>query len=157
MLPRFALVFLVSLGIALAAGPGMPWAAGDSDSEPETPTAYDVGRKLVEAKNYRGAIAQFQKVVAAEPRNASAWNYLGYSHRKLGEFGKSLGFYQKALAIDPDHRGANEYLGELYLKMGKLDEAKKRLARLDDICTFGCEEFDDLKKAIAAYAGGKSS
>jgi len=55
------------------------------------------------------------------------------------------------LAIDPEHRGANEYLGELYLQTNDLAKAKERLNKLDDICYFGCEEFDDLKSAIAAY------
>ena len=82
---------------------------------------------------------------------ADAWNYLGLSNRKLKKFDKALNAYQKALAIDPNHRGANEYLGELYLQTNDLANARKRLIKLDDICTFGCEEYDDLKDAIAAY------
>ena len=66
--------------------------------------------------------------------------------------------YKKALAIDPDHRGANEYLGELYLQTGDLAKARVRLDKLDGICFFGCEEYDDLKRAIKAFeaAQGKS-
>ena len=90
-------------------------------------------------------------IVAGNPRNANAWNYIGYSHRKLGAFEPALAAYGKALAINPDHRGANEYLGELYLQTGELAKAKERLARLDDLCFFGCEEFDDLKEAIRDY------
>ena len=44
-----------------------------------------------------------------------------------------------------------EYLGELYLQTDDLAKAKERLKKLDDICTFGCEEFNDLKAAITAY------
>ncbi len=59
--------------------------------------------------------------------------------------------YQKALAIKPDHRGANEYIGELYLETGKPAKARERLKVLDSACFFGCEEYDELKAAIAAY------
>jgi hypothetical protein len=53
--------------------------------------------------------------------------------------------------MDPEHRGAHEYVGEAYLKVGNLEMAKKHLAALDGICFFGCEEYDDLKAAVAAY------
>jgi hypothetical protein len=33
--------------------------------------------------------------------------------------------------------------------MGQLDKAKEHLASLDKICPFSCEEYRDLKKAIA--------
>ena len=88
---------------------------------------------------------------AAKTGNADAWDYIGLSQRKLKKFDQALGAYRKALAIDPGHRGANEYLGELFLQTGDLAKAEERLKKLDDICTFGCEEYDDLKAAIKAY------
>ncbi len=33
--------------------------------------------------------------------------------------------------------------------------AEKLLARLDKACTFGCEEFQDLKKSIQQYKAKK--
>ena len=32
-----------------------------------------------------------------------------------------------------------------------LPKAKEQLAALDKLCFFGCEEYSDLKKAIANY------
>ena len=107
--------------------------------------------KAVKAGNYAAALPLFQKVVEKNANNADAWNYIGYSQRNLKQFDQALVSYQKALAIKPDHRGANEYLGELYLQTGKLAKAKERLKVLDAACFFGCEEFDELKAAIAAY------
>ena len=60
-------------------------------------------------------------------------------------------FYTKALEIKPRHLGANEYLGELYLEQGELEKAEERLAVLDKACFFGCDEFDDLERAIEEY------
>ena len=46
------------------------------------------------------SIEQFlQKVVAKNDRNANAWNFIGYSHRKLRRYDQALDAYQKALAI----------------------------------------------------------
>ena len=79
---------------------------------------------------------------------------MGFAFRNLGDYGKSQTSYDQALSIDPKHKGANEYLGELYLKLGQLEKAESQLARLDDICTFGCREYDKLKAAIEAYKTG---
>ncbi len=147
MLIKYALAVVFALGLVSAA-----MAAGtSSQSTPRKAGNYELGVKAVKAANYGKALNLLQKVVAAKPGNADAWNYIGFSHRKLKKFGPAMTAYRKALAIDPDHRGANEYLGELYLQTGDLAKAKDRLKKLDDICTFGCEEYDDLKAAVKAY------
>ena len=144
MLIRYLLAFVLSVGLVSAA-----MAAGSTSSS--KPSKLEVAEKAVKAGNYNRAIELLQKVVAGDSQNADAWNYLGFSQRKLKKFDQALGAYRKALAIDPEHRGANEYLGELYLRTGNLAKAKERLKKLDDVCTFGCDEFDDLKQAIKAY------
>ncbi len=144
MLIRYLLAFVLSVGLVSAA-----MAAGSTS--PSKPSKLAVAEKAMKAGNYDRAIKLLQKVVAGDSQNADAWNDLGFSQRKLKKFDQALVAYQKALAIDPEHRGANEYLGELYLQTGNLAKAKERLKKLDDVCTFGCEEFDDLKQAIKAY------
>ena len=144
MMIRYLLAFVLTVGLGSAA-----MAAGSTS--PSKPSKLQVAEKAIKAGNYNRAIELLQKVVASESQNADAWNYLGFSQRKLKRFDQALSAYQKALAIDPEHRGANEYLGELYLQTGDLAKAKERLKKLDDVCTFGCEEFDDLKQAIKAY------
>lgn len=145
----------VALALSIAAHAGTARAAGwDTSSTEEESTDFAAGKAAVEARDYPLAIEHFTKVVAEQPGNADALNYLGFSNRKLGNFDESMTWYLKALAADPDHRGANEYLGELYLQMGELDRAELQLSKLDSLCFFGCEEYDDLKNAIAAYESG---
>ncbi len=91
------------------------------------------------------------KAVKANPKSADAYNYLGYSYRQLGQFDSAMEYYNTALSLQPKHLGANEYLGELYLQLGEVDKAEERLAVLDKECFFGCEEYSDLKQAIAEY------
>ncbi|MEX2163253.1 MAG: tetratricopeptide repeat protein [Sulfuricaulis sp.] len=135
-------------------------AGSSSTSRPPSPpraqpSDYDLGVKAVQAGDYQRALALLQRVVQAQPRNADAWNYVGFSHRKLRQFELSLAAYQKALAINPGHRGANEYLGELYLMTGEPEKAQAQLAKLQSVCPGGCAEYDDLKKAIEAYRSAK--
>jgi tetratricopeptide (TPR) repeat protein len=120
-------------------------------------TDFEKAEYLIKGEQYEEAIPILQNVVADNPRDADAWNYLGYCTRKLGRKEESLGYYQKALAINPKHKGAHEYLGELYLMMGDLPKAEQQLAILQGLCPSGCEELEDLEADIAAFKanGGK--
>ncbi|MFQ5773993.1 MAG: tetratricopeptide repeat protein [Kiloniellaceae bacterium] len=154
-LVRHALATAVCLG--LLAGPALAAGGGGGTSATPQDSNYVQGRKLVEAGDFAAAVPLLQKAIAVDPKNADAYNYLGYSHRRLGDKEAALTHYLKALELKPEHRGANEYLGELYLEMGRLDEAKERLDVLDGACFFGCPEYRELKAAIKAYqakAGG---
>ena len=141
-------VFALLLGLTLVP----TWALADLPAPKSTPENPEVaaGRKAIDAKDYRSAVAHLTKAVQEDPNNADAQNMLGYSYRKLGTFDKSMDHYQKALKIDANYRSAHEYLGELYLDMNQLDNAEKQLAALKKACPFfgKCEEYDDLKAAI---------
>lgn len=148
-------LWAVVLGIALA--PTAMAAGSPSTSRPPAaapkaqPSDYELGVKAVQARDFQRALTLLQKVTQAEPRNADAWNYLGFSQRQLRHFDQSLAAYQNALALNPNHRGALEYLGELYLELGNLDKAREQLAKLQSLCPTGCPEHDDLSKAVAAF------
>jgi len=150
---------LAALLIVLGLGTGSAFAAGgggDSSSTPKDPK-YLEAKGLVEDGQYGPAIPLLEQVVASDPKNADAFNYLGYSLRKSGDKDGALANYQKALAIDPEHLGANEYLGELFLEMGKLAEAEQRLEVLDGACFFGCDEYYELKDKIQKFKTSQSS
>ena len=97
------------------------------------------------------------KAVETDPGNADVNNLFGYSHRNFEMNDKAFVYYEKALSLDPRHKGAHEYIGELYLKLKQPEKAKEHLAKLDSICFFGCEEFDELKEAIQGYEKNNSS
>ena len=150
--------FIAALAITTAAFAMQPAIAADSG--PSTPAAVDKlaeVRTQIKAKNWVGAIKTLERV---DDRTSADWNNLmGYSQRKQAtpDFDAAERFYNEALRIDPKHRGALEYSGELYLMRGDLSSAEKRLAALDKVCTFGCEQYTELKQAIARYkaAGNK--
>ena len=149
-------IFIATVLILGLASTAMAAGSSSPSRAPEPESNFDLGVKAVEAKDFGRALGLLGKVVRADPRNADAWNWIGFSNRKLKRLKASLVAYKKALAIDPDHRGANEYLGELYLTTGDLAKARVRLDKLDSICFFGCEEYDDLKRAIKAFEAAQS-
>ncbi len=157
---RLAAILALALLVA-PVGPATVHAAGDDGDAPMAgPTNSDYTQAVarIEAGDHAGALALLQKAIAAEPNNANAHNYLGYSYRNLGQFENSLASYRRALTLEPSHRGALEYLGELYLRTGELAKAQAQLDKLDSACFFGCAEYSELKARIAAYkkqaAGG---
>lgn len=145
------LITPLALSLVLAGGGAYGMGGGSDDSAKAADPTYGAARQLVEEGKYAEAIPLLEQVVAKDAKNADALNYLGYSNRQLGNNDAALTHYQAALALEPRHRGANEYLGELYLKLGDVAKAEERLEVLDGACFFGCEEYTELKNAIAAY------
>ena len=162
MIARIVGIVVIALAVAtgpvLAAGGGGGGGSsgggggdgGGSKSWSDDPN-YNQAKALINQGKYAEAIPLLQKAVEAKPQSADALNYLGYSHRKIGEFETAIKYYQRALELQPKHLCANEYLGELYLEMGELAKAEERLAVLDDACFFGCEAYSELKEAIKDY------
>lgn len=146
------IIFSVIFGLALTYGNVM--AAGTSStktSRSRVSPEFKAGKKAVKKGDFQSAISYLTKALEKDPNNADTQNLLGYSYRKLGDTEKAFKHYEIALKINPKHRGANEYLGELYLETGQLAKAEERLEVLDKACTWGCEEYDDLKEAIEKY------
>jgi tetratricopeptide (TPR) repeat protein len=59
-----------------------------------------------------------------------AWNLIGYTSRRLGEYEESLAAYDAALKLSPEYPEAIEYRAELYLLTGRLDDARAAYAWL---------------------------
>ena len=86
--------------------------------------------------------------MAETVQHADIYNRLGFSLRKSKDYKSAYTYYQKAIEYDPAHKGAHEYLGELYVETGDMPKAKEMLAKLRVLCPKGCEEREDLEKAI---------
>jgi len=156
---RTLVTILAAAALASAAGGALAMgndpAPSSSSAKPAGDPNYTNAKAMIEAKNYAGAIPLLQQVVAKNPKDADAYNLLGFATRKSGNPQGSLQYYTTALQIDPKHLGANEYIGEAYLMLGQLPQAEQHLARLDSLCVFGCAEYRELKAAIANYKAGK--
>jgi tetratricopeptide (TPR) repeat protein len=73
---------------------------------------------------YASALKKFTHATELNPSMHEAWNYVGYTNRKLGKYDAALAAYDRALALKPGYPEAIEYRGHAYLGLGRLDDAK---------------------------------
>lgn len=112
--------------------------------------ALAAARDAIKAQRWPDAIKLLEQVAEKSPNNADAFNLLGYSHRKAGMLDKAFKHYKTALSLDPNHKGAHEYIGEAYLLVNDVKQAQVHLKSLERLCPKGCEEREDLQRAINA-------
>ena len=151
-----------SLALALLVAGGA-WAglsaaamAVDTATTREAPDLAAV-RAKVKAREWNAAIADLNGMIDKGVQHADVYNLLGFSLRKSGDLETAYTFYKKALDFDPEHKGALEYLGELYVQTGELAKAREHVVLLQKLCAQGCEELDDLQKALAQASTPKTN
>ena len=136
-------------------------AGGGSDSDGKSNIAkssdYNTAMKLIKNKSYNAAIQNLLKAEQYNKKDADIYNYLGFSHRKIGDLEKASIYYNKALTITPKHKGALEYQGEMFLTLGQLANAEANLKKLGKLCFLGCKEEKMLKESILKFKKGKKS
>jgi tetratricopeptide (TPR) repeat protein len=89
------------------------------------------GRALREARDrYSSSLAKFQQAVELDPSMHEAWNYLGYTNRKLGNYDVALSAYERALALQPGYPEAVEYRGEAFLALNRIPDAQQAYLEL---------------------------
>jgi Flp pilus assembly protein TadD len=146
-----------TLAAVLAAGIALFPAAAVADPTDDDPAAvqvdpeYAAGKAAIEAKDWTTAVKALSSAALRDTRNADIQNYLGYAYRHLGQMDLAFKHYDRALQLNPRHRGAHEYMGEAYLLVNDIAKAEEHLAALERICLLPCEEYEDLKKAIAGH------
>ncbi|HUJ18253.1 MAG TPA: tetratricopeptide repeat protein [Nitrospirota bacterium] len=148
----YSVLILCVIGLALVR-PDAARASGYGSDTSRAPADPDVVRaeKAIKEKNWDTAIELLNKAVKRDPKNADILNLMGFTERNRGNLDAAFKYYEQALAINPRHRGAHEYIGEAYLMAGDLAKAEEHLAKLDKLCFFPCEEYSDLKAAVATY------
>ena len=150
------LLFVLITSPAFSAGS----SGGSSGGGEEKPiTQYQVAEKMIKKakkfekknkidkaqKHYKKAIGHLLRHNKKFPSDPDTLNYLGFAHRKVGDYENAEIYYSMGLALDPKHVGINEYMGELFVVTNRLDKAKERLAVLKDC---NCKEYKELKLVI---------
>ena len=158
MLKKFLIILLFVLitSPAFSAG-GSGGSGGGEESNPVT--QYQIAEKMIKKakrfekknktdkaqKHYKKAIGYLLKHNKKFPADPNTLNYLGFTHRKVGDYENAEIYYSMGLELDPKHVGINEYMGELFVVTNRLDKAKERLAVLKDC---NCKEYKELKLVI---------
>jgi arylsulfatase A-like enzyme/Flp pilus assembly protein TadD len=118
---------LAALGYA--AGGSARAGPGEALPDPKTRIAtlrdFGLATTLFNQGKYAEAVPAFQRLLAATPQMADAWENLAQSLEKLGRDGEALAAYQRALDASGGASFVAVATGSLLLKMGRLDEAQK--------------------------------
>ena len=158
MYKKFLIVLLSFLITSPAFSAGSGGGSG-SGGETKPVSQYEIAVKMINKakkfekknktdkaqKHYKKAIGYLLKHYKKFPADPNTLNYLGFTHRKVGDYENAEIYYSMGLDLDPKHVGINEYMGELFVVTNRLDKAKERLAVLKD-CK--CKEYKDLKLVI---------
>ncbi|HVH89504.1 MAG TPA: tetratricopeptide repeat protein [Terriglobales bacterium] len=109
--------------------------AGALSTKPED-KKYDYflrGSYLERQKRYEAAEEMFRKVLAADPRDAGALNYLGYMFADRGvRLDEALNLIKRAVQEEPQNYAYLDSLGWAYFKLGNYDMAEETLRRAMD-------------------------
>jgi tetratricopeptide (TPR) repeat protein len=118
----------------------------------DTPTlVFACAAALERSGAWDEAVKQFRKLLAKQPDNAAALNYLGYMFADRGvNLEEARTMLTKAVDLEPSSGAYQDSLGWVYFRLGELDRAEKHLTealRLEPFDATLREHVGDLFRA----------
>jgi Flp pilus assembly protein TadD len=89
-----------------------------------------LGLVAYDEDNFGSAMEWYDKALAADPANSSAWNDSGVVHFRKGNFAAARAAFEKAVAIEPGSAEAWYNLADTYEELGLKSERAKALEGL---------------------------
>ena len=141
------------VAVALAMGTFSPVVAAKFTKQMEKVSEVLLGDgiALVQQKKFEQSVPVFEQSVVADPKNAQAFAYLGFSHQQTGNMPDARKYFEIALSIDPDEVHALNWGGQNDLSRKAVDDAEKKLDRLARVCGESCAEYEELDTAIKTH------
>ena len=112
-----------------------PKAAPKAEGVPKNAAAdvipiLEHGNALLQAKDFAGARAEYEKGLAAIPNNAIILRAIAQTYYGEKNLDKAIETLQKVLVIEPTDTTAQLLLGQMQLEKGNLDEGQATIAKL---------------------------
>jgi tetratricopeptide (TPR) repeat protein len=98
--------------------------------EDDPVTRFNLGYLYHQLGRRAEAIAEFERVVKASPRNDRAWYGLGVCHQELGSFDKSTAPLQEAAKLQYFNPHAGYHLALAWYKLGNEANCRKEFDRV---------------------------
>jgi len=113
----------------------------DQQSQRVTISNYTYGRAIdfLQKGKYEQAIQDLKQVVAVQPDNVDAYNYLGNAYLKQNKTKEAIETFALAARLNPAAPDSYNNLAKSYLQANNYDEAEKQLkraAQLDPRATY---------------------
>ena len=120
----------IRLHAAPKAEPAPAAGAAPKGASPDVIPILEHGNQLIEAKDYAGARAEYEKALAAVPNNAIILRAIAQTYYGEKNVDQAIATLQKVVAIDPNDATALLLLANLQLEKGNVEEGKATLAKL---------------------------
>jgi tetratricopeptide (TPR) repeat protein len=89
---------------------------------------------LERGKQWDEAVVEFRRLIAADPDNAAALNYLGYMFADRNvNLDEALTMIQRAVELQPRSGAYLDSLGWVHFRLGNLSEAREQLLRAAEL------------------------
>jgi tetratricopeptide (TPR) repeat protein len=82
-----------------------------------------LGNVYDELGRYEEAIAEYQRAIELDPKDAYPHNGLGNVYYELGRYDEALAEYERAIELDPKYAYPHNGLGSVYYELGRYDDA----------------------------------
>ncbi len=104
------------------------------------------------------SIERMKRVIALNPRDAQALNYLGYTYAEMGiNLDEALEYIKRALEIRPDDGFFVDSLGWIYYRLKRYDEAVVQLERAATLVSDDPTVLEHLGDAYLAHKEPKKA
>lgn len=101
---------------------------------PDDPEGYfRLAGVLMREGNQEETLATYERLLALDPNQAIAYNYLGYWFIGRRDFVKGEDYLKRYRFLAPEQANPYDSLGELYANTGRYDEAEEHLKRALEI------------------------
>jgi tetratricopeptide (TPR) repeat protein len=95
---------------------------------------FQLGEAYERSRRYDEAADQFRAVLALQPENSHALNYLGYMWADNGEnLEQALELIRRAVDLDPNNGAFVDSLGWALFRLGEFEQARRHLERANQL------------------------
>jgi Flp pilus assembly protein TadD len=154
---RMPVSWLLGVCLLAAAIAGAVTATSALAGKDETTVLLERGISALEKNQADNGRQLLEQSVAANPRNATAYSYLGLAAQRSGDTEHAKKYFNLALDIDPNELHALSWGGQADLSSADLEGAQAKLQRLSRLCGPGCAEYKLLSESVVSYKSKSSA
>jgi hypothetical protein len=116
-------------------------------SDPVATARNREGMRLMEQRNYEGAMAKFEEAAVKNSADPVFANNAGFAYYKMGKYEESLYWFNRTIEVDPERAVAYLNLGDSLAKLNRNAEARKAYAKYLELAP-GSKAAPEVKKKL---------